>query len=88
MLLRDFSLDNELCLRDRHKDAAFFLSSPSVAVAGKHRKRHALRARRHQVISDWSIPHSLGTMSAIGYIENLARNSTRLITYQEITRSI
>ena len=31
---------------------------------------------------------SLGTMSASAYIDNLAKNSTYLINYQELTRSI
>ena len=32
--------------------------------------------------------HSLGTMSASAYIENVDWNSTCLINYQELTRSI
>ena len=45
------------------------LRSPSLAVAGEHRKRHAMRAHKPQAVSDWLNPHSLGTMSAFGYIE-------------------
>ena len=50
-------------------------------------KRHARRANKPQVDSDWLNPKSLGIMSAFSYIENLAYNSTCLIDYQEITRS-
>ena len=64
------------------------ISSPSLTVAGKHGKRHAMRAHRPQAISDWLNPHPLGTMSAFGYIDNLAQNLTCLINYQELTRSI
>ena len=35
-------------------------------------KRHATRARRQEAVSDWLNPHSLGTMSAFGCIENFA----------------
>ena len=50
--------------------------------------RHARRANKPQVDSDWLNPNSLGTMSAFSYIENFAQNSTCLIDYYEITRSI
>ena len=50
----------------------FFISSPSLAVAGKHGKRHPTRAHRPQADSDWLDPHSLRTMSAFSYIENIA----------------
>ena len=46
--------------------------SPSLAVAGEHGKRHVMRAHKPQSVSDWMNPHSLGTMSAFGYIDNLA----------------
>ena len=49
-----------------------FVSSPSLAIACEHGKRHAMRARKQQAVSDWLNPHSLGTMSAFGCIENLA----------------
>ena len=49
-LLRNFSLDDELCLRDV-KNAAF-KSSPSLAIAGKHGKRHAMPAHKPQAVSD------------------------------------
>ena len=42
-LLRNLSLDGQLCLHDS-KNAEFLLyqvSSPSLAVVGKHVKRHA-----------------------------------------------
>ena len=35
-------------------------------------KRHAMHAHRQEAVSDWLNPHSLGTMSALGYIENLS----------------
>ena len=73
-LLHNFSLDGELCLRDG-KNGAFVLSSPSFVVVGQHRKRLARRAHMPQAVYDWLNPHSLGTMSAFNYIENLAENS-------------
>ncbi len=63
------------------------ISSPSLAIAGEHRKRHTTRAHKQEADSDWLNPHSLGTMSASGCIENLAKMSTCLINYQDITRS-
>ena len=51
-------------------------------------KRHALRAHMPEAATDWFNQLSLGTMSASAYIDNLALNSARLITYQEITGSI
>ena len=41
-------------------------------MAGEAGKRHAMRAHRQEAVSDWLNPHSLGTMSAFGCIENLA----------------
>ena len=35
-------------------------------------KTHAMRAHKRQAVSDWLNPHSLGTMLAFGFIENLA----------------
>ena len=64
------------------------LSSPSLAIAGEHRKRPNTRAHKQEVVSDWLNPHSLGTMSALWCIENLAKNSTCLINWPDITRSI
>ena len=46
-------------------------SSPSLAIAGEPGKRNATRAHRQAAVSDWLNPHSLGTMSAFGCIENL-----------------
>ena len=43
-----------------------------LAVAGEPGKRHARRANKLQVDSDWLNPNSLGIMSAFSYIENLA----------------
>ena len=50
------------------KNDAFLLSSPSLAVAGKHGKCHAMRAHKHkpQAVSDWLNPKYLGTMSGFG----------------------
>ena len=86
-LLRNLSLDGQLCLRDS-KNSAFFISSPSLAVGGKHVKRHARRVQVQQADFDWLNPHSLGTISTLDSIANLAENSTCLINYQEITKSI
>ena len=47
-------------------------SSPSLAIAGDHGKRHETRAHKQEAVSDWLNPHSLGTMSAFGCIDNLA----------------
>ena len=49
-----------------------FLSSPSLAVAGKHGERHAMRAHKPQAVSDGLNPHTLGTISAFGSIANFA----------------
>ena len=48
-----------------------YISSRSLAVAGNHGKRHAMRAHKPQAVSDRLNPHSL-TMSAFGYIDKLA----------------
>ena len=64
------------------------ISSPSLAIADEPGKRHATRAHRQEAVSDWLNPHSLGTMSAFGCIENLALSLTCLINYQDITISI
>ena len=66
-LLRNLSLDGKLCLRDVKK--ILRLCKP-----GEYGKRHAVHAHRPkpQAVSDWLNPHSLGTMSAFGCIENLA----------------
>ena len=47
------------------------LRSPSIPIAGEHRKSHDTRAHKQEAVSDWLNPHSLGTMSAFGCIENL-----------------
>ena len=57
-------------------------------MADEPGKRHDVRAHYTEVVSDWLNPLSLGTMSASAYIENLAKNSTCLINYQELTRLI
>ena len=54
------------------KNAAFFISSPSLAIAGEHGKRHAMPVHKPQAVSDWLNAHSLGTISAFGSIANLA----------------
>ena len=54
------------------QECSIFISSPSLTVAGKHGNRHAVRVHKPQTVSDWLNPHSLGTMSAFSYIENLA----------------
>ena len=66
-LLCNLSLDGELC-----QECCICISSKALAVAGKHVKRHAVCAHKPQAVSDWFNPHSLGTMSAFGYIDNLA----------------
>ena len=70
-LLRNLSLDGQLCLRDC-KNSAFFVSSPSLGVAGKHVKRHARRAQKQQADFDWLNQHSLGIISTFDSIANLA----------------
>ena len=62
----------ENCACVMTKILRLYLSSPSLAIAGERRKRHALRAHKQEAVSDWLNPHSLGTMSAFGCIENLA----------------
>ena len=70
-LLHNLTLGGNLCLRD-DKNAAFGITSPSLAVAGEHGKRHTMCEHLPEAVSDWLNPISLGTMSASGYIENLA----------------
>ena len=41
-------------------------------MAGEHGKRHTMRAHKLQAVSDRLNPLSFGTMSASGYIDNLA----------------
>ena len=48
------------------------VSSPSLAIAGEHRKRDTSHVHKQEAVCDWLNPHSLGTMSAFGCIENLA----------------
>ena len=57
-------------------------------MADEPGKRHDVRAHEAEVVADWLNPLSLGIMSASAYTENLAYNSTCLINYQELTRSI
>ena len=52
------------------------------------KKRHIMRAHNAQAVSEWLNPISLWAKSASAYIENLAKNSTCVIDYQELTRSI
>ena len=40
-------------------ECCIFISSLSLAVAGEHGKRHAIRAHKLQAVSDWLNPHSL-----------------------------
>ena len=60
------------CVCVMTKILCLYISSPFVAIAGEHGKRHATRAHRPEAVSDWLNPHTLGTMSAFGCIENLA----------------
>ena len=60
----------KLCPRD-DKTNCVYISSPSLAIADDPGKRHAKRAHRQEAVSHWLNPHSLGTMSAFGCIENL-----------------
>ena len=73
-----------MCLHD-DKNYCLCISSPSLANAVDHGKRHAMRAHRQEAVSDWLNPHSVATMSAFGCIEN--SSSSCLIDYQDITRS-
>ena len=57
-------------------------------MADEPGKRHDVRAHEAEVVADWLNPLSLGIMSASAYTEHLAKNSTCLINYQELTRSI
>ena len=69
-LLRNLSLGGKLCLRD--EKYCVCISSPSLANSDEPGIRHATRAHRQEVVSDWLNPHSLGNISALGCIENLA----------------
>ena len=44
----------------------FYISSPSLAVAGEPGKRHAMPVHKPQAVSDWLNLHSLGTISPFG----------------------
>ena len=68
--------------------ATVYIASPSLAMTDEHGKRHARCTHQTEAVSDWLNPFSLGTMSTSTYIDNFAKNSTRLINYQELTRSI
>ena len=57
-LLCNLSLGGKLCLRDDKNTA--FISSPSLAIAGEHGKRHETCAHKQEGVSDWLKPHSLG----------------------------
>ena len=57
-------------------------------MVGEHGKRQTMRMHLPEAVSDRLNPLSLGTMSASGNIENLAKKSTCLINSQELTRSI
>ena len=47
-LLRNLSLGGNLCLRDDKNTA--FVSSPSLAIAGEHGKRHETRAHKQEAV--------------------------------------
>ena len=81
-LLRNLTYDGELCLCDG-KNAAFF--SPSLAVAGKHGKRHAMTAHKQQAACDWSL---IGDHLSLWYHCIFSLKCNLLINYKEITRSI
>ena len=70
-LVHNLTLDGKLCLRG-DKNAAFVYTSPSIAVANEHGKRHTTRAHLPDAVSDWLNPFYLGTMSASRSIANLA----------------
>ena len=54
------------------QECCIFISSPSLAFAGKHGTRHAMSVNTPRALSDWLHPHSLGNISAFGSIANLA----------------
>ena len=60
-LLHNLTLDGKLCLRDGKK-CCLCLTSPSLAKAGEHGKRHDVRAHFTEAVSDWLNPLSLGTI--------------------------
>ena len=64
-LVRNLSLGGKFCLRD-DKNTVFTIP----CIAGEHGKRHETRAHRQEAVSDWLNPHSFGTLSAFGFIEN------------------
>ena len=67
-MLRNLSLDGELFLPDG-KNAAFY----KFAISCRYRQVWKM-LRYTRAVSDWLNLHSLGTMSAFGYIENLDLN--------------
>ena len=65
-LLHNLSLGGQLCLV--MTKYCVCISS----IAGEPGKRHSTRVHKQEAVSDWLNPHSLGTMSAFGCIDNLA----------------
>ena len=55
----------------RWQECGICISLPSLDVVGEPGKRHARRADKTKVVSDWLNPISLGIMSAFSYIEYL-----------------
>ena len=64
-------MENCACVMTKIKYCVF-ISSPSLVIACEPGKHHATRAHREEAVSDWLNPHSFGTMSAFGCIDNLA----------------
>ena len=72
-------------LRDDKNQCGICMSLPSLAVAGEPGKRHARRANKLQVDSDWLNPNSLGDHVSIQLHREFSLKFTCLIDYQEIT---
>ena len=87
-LLRNLSLDGELCLRDGKNSAILYKFTISRRRRRAWKTSGYRRAHKQEAVSGWLNPHSLGTLSAFGCIENLADSSICLINYQDVTRSI
>ena len=58
---------------------SFWCPSPSFTQVS-----HVVVYPSQEAVSDWLNPHHLGTISASGYIENLALNANNLLNSQEI----
>ena len=71
-LLRNLSLDGEVCLRNDKNVAFLKVHHLKPVQASMENATLCARISRKQALSDWLNPHSLGIISACSSIANLA----------------